>query len=52
MNNLNKFGNKPRIPGMPIPPNLQAQYLKETFGWTGKETSKQKQKSTDKKPQK
>lgn len=33
-NNLNEFGNKPRIPGMPIPPNLQAQYLKETFGVT------------------
>jgi hypothetical protein len=28
---------KSYIPGMPIPPSLQAKYLKETFGLTDKE---------------
>lgn len=29
---LNEYGNKPRLPGMPIPPDKVDQYLKETFG--------------------
>ena len=51
MNNTNKTYNRIQTKpvGMPIPPNLQAQYLNETFGWTSKKPLEQEQ---NKKPSK
>lgn len=34
---LNKYGNKPRIPGMAVNPDKVDEYMKQTFGLTDKE---------------
>lgn len=37
LNELNKYGNHPRVPGMDVRPDKVDEYMKQTFGLTDKE---------------